>query len=269
MSALAGFVDIHCHLVPEIDDGAKSLDESLTMAEMAVDDGIETIIVTPHQLGNYAHNGGDLIRQRTRQLQEQLDEHRLPLRVLAGADVRIEAGMIAGVRSGDVVTLADHRRHVLLELPHELYFPIERVLDDLHRMGVVGILSHPERNQGLLKQPDLVPSLVDNGCLMQVTAGSLLGGMGPGPKEMAEWMVEEGLVHFLATDAHGSKSRRPLMRRAFECAADLSDWEYAEEICCHNPGCVAEGQEVVAGRRRGKTKKTRGLAGWFTWRKAG
>jgi protein-tyrosine phosphatase len=192
----------------------------------------------------------------------------IPLQVLPGGDVRIEVGLVEGVRRGDVLTLADRGRHLLLELPHELYFPMGPVLEDLRRIGVTGILSHPERNQGLLKQPTLVESLVDNGCLMQVTAGSLIGGMGPAPQAMAEWMLARGLVHFLATDAHGQKARRPLMRRAFERAAELTDDETAADLCCHNPASVAEGRDVVAGRRP-RVAKPRGLTRWLTWRKAG
>jgi protein-tyrosine phosphatase len=268
MPSVEPFVDIHCHLVPEIDDGAKSWDESLAMAEMAVSDGIGTIIVTPHQLGTYSHNSGDLIRQKTAELQAELDAQKIPLEVLPGADVRIDDGMVAGLRGGSVVSLGDHRRHVLLELPHELYFPLESVLEELHRAGMVGILSHPERNQGLLKEPGLIEPLVDLGCLMQVTASSFIGGMGAGPQAMADWMLTNGFVHFLATDAHGPKSRRPLMSRSFERVAELTDWETATDLCCRNPSAVADGRDVQAGRRAGFGKKRGGLANWFSWRKA-
>jgi protein-tyrosine phosphatase len=201
-------------------------------------------------------------------LQQQLDRKGIPLQVLPGADVRIEDDMIEGLRRGDVLSLGDHRKHVLLELPHELYFPLEPVLDQLNRGGMTGILSHPERNQGLLKRPEVVETLVEKGCLMQVTAGSLIGGMGPGPQRMSEWMLELGLVHFLATDAHGPKSRRPLIWRAFERVVELTDRETAVAICCDNPGRVADGKPVAAGRRRNKAKRSV-ISDWFTWRKAG
>ena len=124
---------------------------------MAVDSGTQTLIATPHQLGNFSQNRGDIIRQRTTQLQAFLDEHGIDLQVLPGADVRIEDNMMAGLRSGDVLTLADRGRHVLLELPHEMYFPLEPVLRELQSAGMHGILSHPERNLGLLAQPQLLP----------------------------------------------------------------------------------------------------------------
>ena len=260
------FIDIHCHLVPDIDDGSKSLEESLAMAEIAVADGIQTIIVTPHQNGCYAHNRGDAIRQRVVELQEQLDQNHIPLTVLPGADVRIEDGMIEALQAGDVLTLGDLGRHVLLELPHEMYFPLERVLDELATIDMVGVLSHPERNQGILKQPSLVESLVAYGCLMQITAGSLMGTFGRPCQEMSEWMLKRGLVHFIATDAHGPRSRRPLIRRAYEHTAELVGEETANALCCNNPAAVAAGDDVFL--TQPQIKKL-GIQSWFSWRKAG
>ena len=244
-----GFVDIHCHLLPGIDDGAADWETTLGMAQMAVADGMRTMIVTPHQLGNFVQNRGDDIRARTVQLQQVLDQHGIALNVMPGGDVRIEDGMLEGLVSGEVMSLGDLRRHVLLELPHELYFPLEGVLAALVRQGMTGILSHPERNRGLLREPDLLPGLVDGGCLMQVTAGSLMGTFGSASQALAEWMLGEGLVHFIATDAHGTKSRRPLMRRAFDRVVELTDESTAVDLCCNHPALVASGEGVPAGRR--------------------
>lgn len=260
------FVDIHCHLLPGIDDGAKDWDESLAMARLAVADGIATIIVTPHQLGGFAHNCGRQIRAAALEMQAFLDEHKVPLKVLPGADVRIEAGMIAGLKQGEVLSLADRRRHVLLELPHELYMPLDRLLADLAGVGMVGILSHPERNQGILAHPGVLRTLVDAGCLMQVTAGSVTGAFGVASQKLSLWMLEQGLVHFISTDAHGTRSRRPQMRPAFDCAAQLMGAETARDLCRRNPALVAAGRSVIGGVR---ITKSRGLGGWLRWKKAG
>ena len=150
-----------------------------------------------------------------------------------------------GILQGDVLSLADHRRHVLLELPHELYFPLEPILDNLQRHGMQGILSHPERNAGILKRPTLLRPLVDHGCLMQVTCGSLLGTFGPASQALAETMLQDGLVHFLATDAHSPTSRRPRMRRAYDKAAAMVGRETADLLCCTNPDRVASGEAVT------------------------
>jgi len=261
------FVDIHCHLIPGIDDGSQSLDESLAMARMAVADGFGTTICTPHQLGNFGHNTGADIRRRLGELQTALDEHGIPLCVLPGADVRIEPGMVARLRRGDVLSLADKRKHMLLELPHELYVPLDRLLKELHAAGCVGILSHPERNQGILQQPGVVRPLCEAGCLMQVTAGSFLGAFGPQIKQFSEWLLEHGLVHFLATDAHSPKSRRPLMRQAFERVAELAGRATAVELCCRNPARVAAGQSVEA-RVTPISSRSRGLGSWLRLKKA-
>ena len=140
-----------------------------------------------------------------------------------------------------------------------LYFPLDTVLSSLEAAGVVGVLSHPERNQGLLKEPQEIARLAELGCLMQVTSSSLTGTFGPTCQQMAEWMFSQDLVHFLATDAHGSKSRRPLMRRAFEHVVQLVDEDTAREVCCRNPAAVAAGQTVEIRRRRPRKARTIGL----------
>jgi protein-tyrosine phosphatase len=261
------FVDIHCHLIPGIDDGAKDWVEALSMARMAVEDGICTVVVTPHQLGNYAANDGPAVRASAAELQDFLDDQNVPLTVLPGADVRIESDLVRRIRRGEVVSLADHRRHVLLELPHELYVPLDGLLADLAADGITGILSHPERNAELLTSPGVIAELVDAGCLMQVTAGSLLGTFGPRIERYSQKLLEDGMVHFLATDAHGPQTRRPLLRRAFDRTAGLVGWETAVELCCRNPLRVSQGLAVQGGVVAGKR---RAWSGWrMPWRRVG
>ena len=217
------------------------------MARMAVADGIETIVVTPHQLGGFAQNHGDAIRERTEELAQLLAEHEIPLTVLPGADVRIEPGMIALVRQGEVLSLADHRRHILLELPHEIYVPLDRLLSELRAAGMVGILSHPERNAGIMANPAVVGPLVDAGCLMQITAGSLLGTFGPASQSVAERLATRRIGPF-------RQHRRPwpevaptaARRAAHQRMAELVGPVLADQCCRHNPAAVAAGR---AGRR--------------------
>ena len=144
------FVDIHCHLLPGIDDGAKSWDESLAMARVAVDDGITTVIVTPHQLGNFRCNQGEEIRRSTVELQSRLKAEGVPLAVLPGADVRIDADVVEQLACGEVLTLGDHRRHVLLSCRMNCICHWSHCSRCLRRHNMVGILSHPERNEGIL-----------------------------------------------------------------------------------------------------------------------
>jgi protein-tyrosine phosphatase len=258
------FVDIHCHLLPAIDDGAKTWDDALEMARLAVDDGTTTVIATPHQLGNFDGNQGDDIRRRVAELQQRLDAAKIGVRVLPGADVRIEAGMIERLCEGGVLTLGDHRKHVLLELPHDLYLPLDSILRELELHGMTGILSHPERNEGILRRPEVVAPLVEGGCLMQITAGSISGTFGPECQRLSEALLKAGLVHFVASDGHGTRSRRPLIRRAFERVVELSGETTAVELCSKNPAAVAAGQHVQPGRR----SAVRHTRKWFTSKSA-
>lgn len=232
------------------------------MARLAVAEGIRTVVATPHQLGNYGRNRGETIRCQTAALRQLLAEQSVPLEVLPGADVRIEPDLVSKIRQGDVLTLADQRRYVLLELPHEIYLPLDRLLGELQSAGMIGILSHPERNQGILAQPRVLASLRDRGCLLQITAGSLVGTFGPQSQAMAERMVVQGLVHFVATDAHGAKARRPLMRRAFQRVAQLAGAEKANQLCSTNPACIITNAKLSVASRKPAA------GGFFRWRRA-
>ncbi len=262
------FVDIHCHMLPGIDDGSDSWETTLAMAKMSSSDGFSTVIVTPHQLGNFAVNDGDMIRQLTQKTQSFLHENGVDLQLLPGGDVRIEPEMISLIQSGNVLSLGDQRKYVLLELPHELYFSLDQLLERLDQAGMVGILSHPERNMGILQQPAIIDSLVSQGCLMQVTAGSITGAFGGRSQQLSEQMLSRGLVHFCATDAHGLKSRRPKMSRAFDRIADLTDGQTALDLCCRNPANVATGKPVSI-ENRPVAKKGSFFGSLFSRKKAG
>jgi protein-tyrosine phosphatase len=240
------FTDIHCHLLPAIDDGATDWDEALAMARLAAADGIATAVATPHQLGRYGRNRGAEIRQRVEQLQRLLDREGVPLRLLAGAEIRVEPGLVSRIHSGEILTLADRRRHVLVELPAEVYIPLERVVAELRAAGIVPVLAHPERNAGILARPEVLAWLVRAGCLLQITAGSLTGSFGPHPERLACRLVRDGLAHCVASDAHGAESRQPRLAAAFECVWRLAGWEPAVRLFCSNPAHIAAG--APAGR---------------------
>ena len=274
---MKSFTDIHCHIVPGIDDGSANLAESLTMARMAGADDTKSLIATPHQLGTNSGISAEAIRQGVADLQTALDAEGIGVAVVPGADVRIEPELPKLVKQGKVLTLADRGKHVLLELPHETYFPLEPLLAALARQGLVGILSHPERNRGIIKNPNVMWDVVEAGGLLQITAGSLTGAFGRSPQKIAELCVEERLVHFIASDAHDTKNRPFGMRGAYDTIIEMADKELANLVCCENPARVFEGDDVeggIAGKRRsarrskqssrGSKSRKRGFGfGWF------
>ncbi len=259
-------IDLHCHILAGLDDGPGDWAESLDMARLLAADGVATVVATPHQLGGFADNRATAIRVAVAEFRSQLDEHEIPLRVFAGGEVRIEPDLAARVRDGEALTLADSGRYVLLELPHEVYLPLDRVLEELAEAGLVGILSHPERNRGIQARPRVLDRLVDAGCLMQVTAGSLLGEFGARAAGLAEQLVKQGRAHFLATDAHGSRRRRPVLRPAMERMAHLAGRDAAAACCQTNPACVLEGRPLP---EAAVCRPAPGRPWWLSWLKAG
>ena len=259
-------VDIHCHLAPDLDDGAQSWRESLAMARMAVADGIHKVVVTPHQLGVFSRNGAEQIRRRIGELRRWLAENQVSLEVHPGAEVHAEASLADKIRDGEVLTLADRGRHVLLDGTPDSLELLPTVLDALAAAGLTGVLAHPERLPALLRQPQRLKALVQRGCLLQITADSLVGANGDQPRQLAEWLLREGLVHVVATGAHGATSRRPLMRHAFIHITEATNADVARAVCCQNPGSIVDGADVVVVQPR---RNSRLFGPWLKWRRAG
>jgi protein-tyrosine phosphatase len=244
MNHTPAFIDIHCHLLPGLDDGAADWDQSVAMAETAAADGIAAIVATPHQLDAFARNDAATVRAAAGRLQELLDRRRIAICVLPGGEVRVEPDLLRKLRDGAALTLADRGRHVLLELPHEVFLPLERLSAELRAEGLTGILAHPERNGGILRRPQVLRPLVEDGLLLQATAGSFLGAFGPQVQAAAESLLAEGLIHLVASDAHAAQTRRPRLSEAFARIAQLADHSAAVELCCRNPARVVAGQRV-------------------------
>lgn len=235
------------------------------MAEVAHADGIRSVVATPHQLGVYGGNRAAAIYQRTAELAERIARRGLGLEVLPGADVRVTADLVARIRRGEVLTLAGRGRHVLLELPHDVYLPLEGVVVELRQAGLVGILSHPERNVPIMRHPEVLGPLVAAGCLIQVTAGSLCGGFGARVQAFCQWLLRRGLVHFVATDAHSAHARAPRLRQAFQRIEALAGRRMAVACCAENPAQVVQGRDISVHSRRRRSFWSR----WRGWRKAG
>ncbi len=150
--------------------------------------------------------------------------------------------------------------------PHEVYLPLDRLLDELKAAGLVGILSHPERNRGILQRPEVVRPLVAAGCLTQITADSLTGLFGNRVQRLAKWLILEGLAHCVSTDAHGMRARLPVLKPAFAQVVTLVGHSAAVELFSGNPGRVFAGRSVAP---QSQSTKPSGWGGWFRWKKAG
>lgn len=211
--------DLHCHMLPGIDDGAKSLDIALAMAQVAVADGISTVVCTPHIYPGMYMNTAAGIAAAMQAFQAELDQRQIPLRLGYGADVYLEPGLIAGIRAGRVPTLAGSR-YLLLEPPHHVAPPrFDGVVFELMLAGYVPVITHPERLTWARDHYATFARMARNGVWMQITSGSLVGRFGRPAQYLAERMLDDGLVHLLATDAHDLRGRPPLLAEGRERAA--------------------------------------------------
>jgi protein-tyrosine phosphatase len=219
-------IDLHCHILPGLDDGAANLSVSTEMAKAFVADGVSVVACTPHILPGLYHNSGPQIRRVTTNLQQYLDSKGIPLRLVTGADNHITPSFVAELKSGHLLSLAD-TRYVLVEPPHHIAPPrMEELFFSLLVAGYVPILTHPERLTWIQSHYQVIQRLVHAGVWMQVTAGSLTGGFGRNARYWGERMLDEGCVHLLATDAHDVSRRPPNLSQAREFAAErLGDTE--------------------------------------------
>lgn len=209
-------IDIHCHLLPGIDDGAKTLADSLEMARIAVSEGVSVIACTPHMTPGVYDNIGADVRVRVEALQRHIDEAGICLQVVSGADVHVAPDLVSRLRSGEALSL-NGSRYVLLETPHHVAPPrLESLVFDLMSAGYVPIFTHPERLTWIDRNYDLIKRLFQSGVWMQVTAGSITGRFGERPRYWAERMLDEGIVHVVSTDAHDPVRRPPLFGEAYD-----------------------------------------------------
>ena len=233
-------IDLHCHILPGIDDGAADLETSLAMARIAVDDGIRTIACTPHIYPGLYENTASGIRAAMISLQSEFDQRAIPLRLVEGADVHLDPGLVQSIRNGRVPTLAGSR-YLLLEPPHHVAPP--RFQDSVFQLivaGYVPVITHPERLTWLEDHYAEFRQLTEMGAWMQITSGSLTGRFGRGPKHWAEKMLDDGLVHILATDSHHFEVRPPLLHEGREAAAKRVGAAEAERMVTTRPQGIVD-----------------------------
>lgn len=228
-------INLHCHILPGIDDGAADLSVSLRMAERSAAEGVRVIACTPHILPGLYHNSGPQIRCGVKELQRELDERGIDVRLVSGADNHIAADFVAGLREGRLLALGD-TRYVLVEPPHHVApVRMEEFFFDLLVAGYVPVLTHPERLTWIETSYDAVKRLAHSGAWLQITAGSLTGAFGRQPKYWAERLLAEGLVHLIASDAHDIERRPPNMGQGREYAAKRVGEAEAEHMVTTRP----------------------------------
>jgi len=227
-------VDIHCHILPETDDGAVSLEESVEMARVAAADGIETIIATPHMFdGVHQTPDKETILQK---IGAVMDACSGCIKIVPGGEVRYSYEIFQETEDPETRIKLNGTSYMLLEFPFQSIPPnIEMTIFQIQNAGITPVIAHPERNKRIQAEPRIIASLVERGAFAQLDAGSLTRSFGPEPYRAAKRIIEARLAHFIATDAHHKDRRRPLLSPAVRIAANWGGEEYARALVEANP----------------------------------
>lgn len=236
-------IDLHNHLLPGIDDGAPDLDTALQLAEIAVSDGTTHLVCTPHIHPGRYENTPETINQALAIFQAGLLEHNIPLQVAAAAEVRFGMELMIGVKTNTIPYLGQWqgKNVLLLEFPHgEIPFGAERLTSWLLQHNVIPMIAHPERNKGLMREPGKLKPFIEQGCLLQVTAGSVAGSFGEVAQDLAIELLEKNWVTILASDAHNAEHRPPILTAGLAVATEVLGADAAQRLVKDNPWQLAQ-----------------------------
>ncbi len=232
-------VDLHCHILSGMDDGAQSFDESLAMAEMAIADGITHVVATPHASPEFRFDYAN-VKREAEKLQSSLGNR---LKLATGCDFHLSPENISTLKKMRSPFCIHQKDYLLVEF-NEFAIPpaMDQTLYELQLAGLRPIITHPERNGILRAQPVRLEKWIRNGCYGQVTGGSLTGGFGSNVEATSMEWIGRGLVHFIASDAHNTTSRPHRLRAAYEVVEKEFGREKAEALFVGNPLAAFEGR---------------------------
>ena len=226
-------IDVHSHILPGIDDGARSVEMALAMAQQAVDVGVTHMVCTPHIHSGTFDNTTDIINQVFESFQSELKQSEIPLTISWAAEIRLSEMVPVWVRKGELPFLGelDGKNVVLLELPHS-HIPAgtEQLIKWCLANKIQPLIPHPERNRDVWQRPEKVNWLRNLGCKFQVTAGAITGRFGEHVKDISISMLEAGFIDIVASDTHDTKRRPNDMKDAYEVVASQQSEDIANTL---------------------------------------
>jgi protein-tyrosine phosphatase len=249
-------VDIHCHLLAGLDDGPRDWEQAVEMCRMAWEDGTSAVAATAHQNRRWSEVTPGHIRRATCELTDRLHAEGIPLGIYPCGEVMVGPDLERDFCSGNLQSVADLGRHLLIELPSGTFLDLREMVSNLVDLGIRPILAHPERHPELLHGTNTVEQLILRGCLIQVNACSITQDRLPQLSQSLRDWARRGIIHLIGSDAHSLKSRPPGIAAAYHRLADWAGFAAADRICSANGMAVLEGFPVEVSR----PAKT----GWFT-----
>ena len=237
-------IDIHSHILPYIDDGAKDMDMAIEMAKIYLENGIKTVIATPHYIEKNISTSKEDTKNILEDLKIQLDREGLDLEIFLGNEAYISMDLIKDIEEGYMATL-NGTRYILVELPMmDIPLYVENVIYELLLKGYVPIIAHPERNAKIIEDPNILYNLIEKGALAQLNLPSLEGKYGEEIQETAEILLKHNMIHFLGTDAHGSRRKSPRFSKTLEILKTIVSEEDYDSLTYQNPTLLLKNENI-------------------------
>lgn len=238
-------IDLHCHILPGIDDGPETIDEAVDMCRIASADGIKTIVATPHFNPGIYENSSEKVFSLINKLGAKAKEKGIDIRILPGADIAVTPELPVYLKKEGYLTINRTGRYFLAEFPAAAAPPgWDLFLLSFLNSGTIPVITHPERNSWFLEHPDALYDVVKKGVMVQVTAMSITGDLGEDIQEFSIYLLKHNLVHVIASDAHSAAYRLPLLSHAVRMAGDVIGKEKAYSLVTSIPAAIIEGRHV-------------------------
>lgn len=234
-------LDLHNHILPGVDDGPSTMEESVEMARMAYYDGTQTIVATPHNRDVNERSSISTVRSLVDRLNQEIQAQSISLKVILGMENHLEMDTVEQVDKGHALPI-EGTHYILIELPFEFYpFYAEEVLFNLQLKSLRPIVVHPERNLAIQEKPEILANLVSKGALAQITAGSISGILGKDHQKAARELLQQNLVHIIASDGHTARGRRtPILSHGVAAVAKLIGDEAAHRMVEDIPQAILQ-----------------------------
>ena len=237
-------IDIHCHILPNVDDGSESLEESITMAKIAESEGITKIVNTSHCHFDFKYKKGNELKLELEKFNQVLKEENINIEVLLGNELYYTSDLIERFNELDFFSM-NNSKYILMEFS-PINFPknIEDVIYEIKIRGYIPIIAHAERYKQVQEDVNIVLDCIKEGALIQVNASSILGKNGEKAEDTSKKLLDNNMVHFVATDAHSSNRRRPLIKDSYNYILKNYGKEVSEKLFIENPTSVIENRDI-------------------------
>jgi protein-tyrosine phosphatase len=240
-------IDLHTHLLPNIDDGPDTLEQALTLCRIAVENATTHAVVTPHIHPGRWENTRHTIQQACQNLQSELQSNNIPLQLGFAAEVRLSDQIMRQIENNQIPFYGevDGYQIMLLEFPHGHIIPgSDKLITWLMKHNIRPLIAHPERNKQIMKDPTQLQPFIKAGCWLQVTAGSVTGNFGEHAQHIAHQLLKDDFVTVLASDGHNARARQPALKQAFDAIAGQYGAERAQRLTLHTPAKITASQFI-------------------------